>query len=152
MGAPSDTPPRVTYLHSHKLLQGPAEGAFRRSHLSGTASGSDLPPHAISSGRLIFNGFPPNLIRKPRYGLLRIITKNLGTIPSIVFIPDNTALSWNRTQQGHLHDPTIFQLRSPAQPSSSAPFGDRCLPILPPPTNGNRYSQPAPWLTPLRLS
>ena len=31
-------------------------------------------------------------------------------------------------------------------------FGDWHLPLLPPPTNGNRHSKLAPWLTPLRLS
>ena len=47
---PSDNTPRVTYLHSHQLLQIPAEGASRRAYLVGTAIGSDLPSHAISLG------------------------------------------------------------------------------------------------------
>ena len=33
-----------------------------------------------------------------------------------------------------------------------APFGDRRLPLLHPPTSGNRHSQPAPWLMPSLLS
>ena len=84
-----------------------------------------------------------------QYVLLR---KHLGTIPSIVFIPDNTALVYNRPRQGHLQHPTIYQLRRPEQPVTASPFGDQYLPLLPPPSNGNRNSQPAPWLTTSRFS
>ena len=84
-----------------------------------------------------------------RYVLLR---KHLGTILSIVFIPNNTTLAWNWPRRGHLQHPTICQLQRPAQPLPVATFGDRRLPFLPPPLNGNRESQPAPWLTPSRFS
>ena len=43
-------------------------------------------------------------------------------------------------------------MRRPAQPVPSAPFGDRRLPLLPPPTNGNRHSQPASWITPSQIN
>ena len=84
-----------------------------------------------------------------QYVLLR---KHLGTIPSNIFIPDNTSSAWNRPQQGNLRHLTICQLRRLTQPVPALPFGDRCLPLLPPPLNGNWHSQLAPWLTPLRFS
>ena len=47
----------MTYLYLHQLFQGLVEGAFKRSHLVGTASGSDSSSHTILSGWLIFIAF-----------------------------------------------------------------------------------------------
>ena len=47
---------------------------------------------------------------------------------------------------------TIFQLWRPAHPLTVSPFRDRRLPLLLLPLNEYRHSQPAPWITPSRLS
>ena len=74
------------------------------------------------------------------------------TIPSTVFTPDNTDLEWNPPRRGNLQHPTVCKMWRPAQPGPAAPFGYRRLPLLPPPSNGNRHSQLAPWLTPSQFS
>ena len=87
-------------------------------------------------------------------GMVRciLLKKHLGTIPSIFLTLSNTALAWNRPWQGHLRHLTICQMWRPTQPVLAASFGDQRPPLLPPTTNGNRHSQPAPWLTPSGFS
>ena len=153
MGMSYDAPPRGTYLHTNQLLQGPAEGESRISHLVGTASGYDLPSHSISLGSPIVTGFS----LKSFYiglGMARcvLLHKHLGTTPYIVPIPENTALAWNKPRQGHLRPTTIFQLWITAKPDPVEPFRDQHPPLLPLPSNGKRHSQLAPWHTPSRFS
>ena len=140
-GTPSDTPPCVTCLHTNQLLQGPAEGESRRAHLVRTASVSDLPSHAISSGRPIFIRFSLKSfyvgLCMVRYILLR---KHLGTIPPIVLIPEKSASAWNRPRWVHLRPTTICHICRPDKPDPVAPFGDWRLPLLPLPSDGNRHS------------
>ena len=112
---------------------------------------SSVPLHLVGSADC-HRVFPKSFyvgLGMVQYILLR---KHLGAIPSIFFIPDNTVSEWNRPRLGHLQIPTIFQMRRPAQPVPFTPFGDRRLPLLPLPSNGNRNSQPAPWLTPFQFS
>ena len=82
----------------------------------------------------------------------RLLQKYLRTLPPIVLIANIAALAWNQPRQGHLRHTTIYQLRRPAQPVPATPSVYRRLPVLPPTTNGNRHSKPAPLLTPLRRS
>ena len=137
----------------NQIIIGPGDGESGRSHLVGTASGSNLQSHAISSGRPILIGFSHKSfyvgLVMVQYVLLR---KRLGIIPSILLVPDANALLWNIPRLGHLRTTTIFQLRRPAKPDPVAPFGDRRLPLLPLPLNENRHSQPSPWSTPSRFS
>ena len=80
-----------------------------------------------------------------RFTLLR---KHLRTIPPNIFITNIAASAWDKPQHRHLWYMRTHQLRRPTQPVPAAPFGDWRLPLLPPPTNENRHSKPAPWHTP----
>ena len=149
----SDAPPCVAYLHTNQLLSVSVEGESGRSHLFGTASGSDLLSHAILLGQLIVIRFYHKIfyiwLGMLRYVLLR---KHLGTILLIVLVPNVTASSWNRSRRGYLWPTKICHLWRPAKPYPIVSFGDRRLLLLYLLSNGNRNYQLAPWSTPSGFS
>ena len=139
---PSDSPPRLTYIHTHQLLRVPVEVESRRAHRVGTASGSDLLSPAILSGRtIVFRVFPTKLLRRLRYGLLPPVTKTPRDNPIDYPLPRQHYLGMEsdatRTPSTHENLPSVetcanstrITLRRLAYPSSSPSL--KQIPALP---------------------
>ena len=100
------------------------------------------PTPSLRVGRFS-SGFPPKLLRRLRYGEILIITKTPRDNPVDCLHPRRHCLGMESTAKRT--PPTLNNL-------PAAPFRDRRLPLLPPPSNGDRHSKPAPWLTSLQFS
>ena len=90
----------------------PHRKATPTAHLAETASGSDHPSGTISSGSSAPRVFSTNASYVGLVVYYVLLRKRLPTIPSIILVPDNTALAWDHPRRVHLRIAWHYERKS----------------------------------------